>query len=146
MIWALLAVIGVPLWLCAAAILSLLLRNRALRSRPGNVPVRVKRPGKKRWSPGHGVWVHDVFAFRGSPAAWSEELAWASGASVRPADDDERKKLHRVGDEPVVATLTLIDGETLDVAARHQDQAVLVGPFVIADALPDRDVHTTEVT
>src|SRR4051812_23541961 len=51
MIWALLAVIGVPLWLCAAPILSLLLRNRALRSRPGNVPVRVKRPGKKHWSP-----------------------------------------------------------------------------------------------
>jgi hypothetical protein len=74
MIWAILAAMGVPLWLCAVGILTLLLRNRALRNRAGNVPVRVRPAGKKRWSPGHGVWIHDVFAFRGLPAAWREAL------------------------------------------------------------------------
>jgi hypothetical protein len=67
MIWVILAALGVPLWLCAVGILTLLLRNRALRKRPGNVPVRVHPPDKKRWSPGHGVWLHDVFALRGLP-------------------------------------------------------------------------------
>ncbi len=129
MIWALLAALGVPLWLCAAGILTLLLRNRALRTRPGNVPVRVRRPGKRRWWPGHGLWVHDVFAFRGLPAAWKEALVWAADASVRPADEQERKKLHRIGDEPVVATLTLVDGESLEVAARAEDVDDLLGPF-----------------
>ena len=38
MIWALLAFVGVPLWLCAAGIFMLLYRNRGLRHRPGNVP------------------------------------------------------------------------------------------------------------
>jgi hypothetical protein len=71
MIWAILVLLGVPLWLCAMGILALLLRNRGLRRRPGNVPVRVLR--RKRWSRGHGVWVSDVFAWRGSPAAWQED-------------------------------------------------------------------------
>ena len=105
MIWALLAAVGVPLWLCALAILILLFRNRALRKRPGNVPVRVRPQHKQRWSPGHGVWIHDVFAFRGLPAAWKEALVWSTAADVRVADDDERKKLHRIGDQPVIVTL-----------------------------------------
>lgn len=136
MIWAILAALGVPLWLCAIGILTLLLRNRGLRKRPGNVPVRVRRPGKQRWSPGHGVWVHDVFAFRGLPAAWKEALVWVSDATVRVATDEERKKLHRIGDDPVVATLTLVEGETIEFAARSEDSDDLLGPFVGAGAPP----------
>ena len=62
-IWAILAAVGVPLWLCAAGILTLVARNRTLRKRPDNIPVRILRPGQKRWRPGHGIWVHDVFLF-----------------------------------------------------------------------------------
>jgi hypothetical protein len=129
MIWVALAAIGVPLWLCAAAILTLILRNRSLRRRPGNVPVRVRGENKHRWSPGHGVWIHDVFAFRGLPAAWREALVWASDAAVRIADDHERKGLHRVGDSPVVVTLTLKEGGTLELAASSEHKGELLGPF-----------------
>jgi hypothetical protein len=129
MIWAILAVLGVPLWLCAVAILTLLVRNRALRRRPGNVPVRFRKPGRKRWTPGHGVWVHDVFAFRGLPAAWKEVLVWASDARARDADDEQRKRLHRLGDAPVLATLTLAEGGTVELAARSEDKDDLLGPF-----------------
>ncbi len=135
MIWAILAALGVPLWLCAMGILTLLLRNRALRKRPGNVPVRVRQPGKKRWSPGHGVWVHDVFAFRGLPAAWKEALVWAAGATVRMPTDEERKKLHRIGAEPVVATLTLVEGQTIEFAARSEHENDLLGPFSASPGL-----------
>ena len=65
MIWALLAFVGVPLWLCALGIFALVYRNRALRSRHGNIPERVLRPGKTHWIRGHAVWVSDVFAWRG---------------------------------------------------------------------------------
>src|SRR5438270_13333277 len=87
MIWALLAAVGVPLWLCAVAILILLFRNRALRKRPGNVPVRDRPHYRQRWSPGHGVWIHDVFAFRGLPAAWKEALVWSTEAWASPCND-----------------------------------------------------------
>ena len=67
MIWAILAILGIPLWFCAVAILILVIRNRSLRRRMGDVPVRVLRPGKQRWSRGHALWVSDVFAWRGIP-------------------------------------------------------------------------------
>jgi hypothetical protein len=134
MIWAILAALGVPLWICAAAISVLVYRNRVMRKRPGNVPVRVHAPGGKRWIAGHAVWVSDVFAFRGSPAAWKEALLQVTGASAREPTPDERKRLHRIGDEPVVALLTLADGSTVDVAVRAGDEARLLGPFTSSHA------------
>ena len=135
MIWVILAAIGVPLWLCALALTTMVFRNRSLRKRPGNVPVRIRMPGKTRWSPGHGVWIHDVFAFRGSPAAWKEALILAEDAIARPASADERKRLHRIGDEPVIATLKADSGESIDLAARGADRWTLLGPFARSERL-----------
>ena len=132
MIWAILALLGVPLWLCAIAILTLVLRNRKLRKRYGDIPVRVRRPGKKRWIRGHAVWVSDVFAWRGSPAAWNEDLFQVSGTTLRAPDPEERRKLHRLGDDPTIATMTLVEGETLEVAAASEQRSALTGPFPTA--------------
>ena len=129
MIWALLALLGVPLWLCALGILALVYRNRSLRKRYGDIPVRVQRPGKTRWTRGHAVWVSDVFAWRGSPAAWREDLVRVVGASARSATPEERKALHRLGDEPVVATLTTGQDDVLRVAASAGHRSALSGPF-----------------
>jgi len=131
-IWAILALIGVPLWLCAVAILALLVRNRSLRHRPGNISVRILPPGKTRWRGGHGLWVSDVFAWRGSPAAWREELLQVVDATTRSADAEERGHLHRLGDAPVVADLTTADGGTLRVAGAAENGAALMGPFAAA--------------
>ena len=87
MIWAILALLGVPLWVCAAAITIIIFRNRSLRKRRGDIPVRVKRPGKTRWTRGHAVWVSDVFAWRGSPAAWSEDIVQVTGVRLRSPDE-----------------------------------------------------------
>ena len=102
MVWAVLAFLGVPLWLCAAGILAVVFRNRALRKRHGDIAVRVLRPGHTRWTRGHAVWVSDVFPWRGSPAAWNEDLVPAIGVRERQADDSQRRKLHRLGDEPAL--------------------------------------------
>jgi hypothetical protein len=128
-IWALLAAVGVPLWLCALAILTLVFRNRSLRQRPGNIAVRLRAPRSGRWRPGHAMWIHDVLAFRGSPAAWDEALLWVTAAATREASADERRKLHRIGDRPVVATFTLVDGTDIEAAARAEDEDRLLGDF-----------------
>ena len=135
MIWVILAAVGVPLWLCTLAILTLVLRNRALRKRTGNMPVRVLRPGKKRWVRGHGVWIHDVFAFRGSPAAWKEELIWVSEVSLRAPSPEERDGWRQLGDDPVVAVLKPAEAvdDTIEVAVRGQHRDLIGGPFM---ALP----------
>jgi hypothetical protein len=130
MIWAILALLGVPLWLCAAGILVILLNNRKLRKRHGDMPVRVRRPGKKRWIRGHAIWVSDVFAWRGSPAAWNEDLRHVTGVTLRTPDPEEQKKLHRLGDDFAVATLATVEGDTLEVAVGPEARPALLGPFV----------------
>jgi hypothetical protein len=137
MIWAILALLGVPLWLCAIAILVLILRNRQLRNRPGSLPARVRAAGKGRWHPGHGLWVHDVFAFRGSPAAWKESLVQVARVSAQTASADEKKGLHRLGDVVVVATFELVPQGSLEVAARAEHAGLLLGPFAKVTAVSE---------
>jgi hypothetical protein len=127
-IWAILIAVGVPLWLCASAIGVLVYRNRALRKRGGNVPVRLRTGEGKRWVRGHGIWVHDVFGFRGSPAAWSERLVWVTSTSVRTAAAGElkgAKGIHGLGDAPVVVTFEVADAEPVEVAARAEHRNLL---------------------
>ena len=130
MVWAILLLVGVPLCLIALGIMGLVVRNNSLRRRPGNVPVRLRTGENSRWHAGHAVWVHDVFVFRGSPAGWKEALVWAAGVSSRPATAAERKKLHRIGDDPVVVTVAVHPRGTIQVAARREHAGVLVAPFV----------------
>jgi hypothetical protein len=133
-IWAILIFLGIPLWFCAIGILLLIRNNASLRKRPGNVPVRVKPPGKTRWIPGHAVWVHDVFAFRASPAAWKELLVWVTGAVAREPTAEEAKKLHRLGDDKVVAVLSNTGGGTIEIAARAEHLDALLGPYTDTEA------------
>jgi hypothetical protein len=133
MIWAILAFLGVPLWLCALGILVIVRNNGKLRKRHGDIPVRVKRPGKKRWTRAHAVWVSDVFAWRGSPAAWNEDLVQVIGVTLRTPDAEERKKLHRLGEGFPIATLAIVEGETLEVAAGPEKRSALLGPYLFQD-------------
>jgi hypothetical protein len=126
MVWAILALIGVPLWLY------------------GDIAVRVKRPGKSRWTRGHAIWVSDVFAWRGSPAAWNEDIVQVSGVVLREPTEEERHVLRRLGDGVQIATLSSVDGEPLEVATAPEERSTaLVGPFV-ADAISASESWTTE--
>jgi hypothetical protein len=129
LIWLTLAFLGVPLWLCALAIIVLVLRNKKLRDRHGNVVVRLKKPEEDRWRRAHALWISDVFAWRGSPAAWSEDLVHVADVTQRAPDPEERKKLHRLGDGFVIATMTSVDGGSFGVAVRSDARTAILGPF-----------------
>ena len=129
MIWAILALVGVPLWLCALGIFAVVTRNRSLRQRPGSVPVRLRKERDGRWRPGHAIWVHDVLAFRGSPAAWAESLVQVGAVSHVHAERDRLEGIHRLGDDVVVATFALVPDGSLQLAARAEHRDLLLGPF-----------------
>jgi hypothetical protein len=137
MIWAILALVGVPLWLCALGISVLVFRTRALKGRPGNMAVRVRRPGRSRWTRANAIWVSDVFVWRASPAAWAEDVRQVNAVSTRAATPDEHAKLRRLGDEIAVVTLTYADGATLDVAASPDAGTLILGPFAGRTAPPE---------
>ena len=132
MIWAILIFLGVPLWICAAGITITILKNRGLRNRPGDIPARVKRSGKKRWERGHALWVSDVFAWRASPASWNESLVQVTNVTLRTPSEEEQHTLRRLGAGVLIATLSDETGTELEVATGPEHKAALVGPFVTA--------------
>lgn len=111
------------------ALMVVIRRNRALQRRPGDVSVRARLRESGQWVRGHGVWVNDTFAFRRSPAGWQETLLSVTDASARPASEEERVTLHRLGDDPVVATFVLASGGSMAFAARAEDRGRLLGPY-----------------
>jgi hypothetical protein len=128
MIWAILVLLGVPLWLCAIGILVLILRNRGLRKRAADIPLRLRVDAKARWHRGHGMWVHDVLGFRGSPAAWNEALLWATSGTARELTSEEAHKFRRLH-QPVAATFTVAEGAAFDAVTTQQHLPLLLGPF-----------------
>ena len=128
MIWAILASLGVPLWLCAIGILVLVFRNRGLRKRAADIPMRLRLDAKGRWHRGHGLWVHDVLGFRGSPAAWKEALLWAAGGTSRELTAEEAHKFRRL-EQPVAVAFTAADGPAFEAVTTRQHLPLLLGPF-----------------
>ena len=128
MIWAILALLGVPLWFCAVGILVLVFRNRSLRKRAADIPMRLRIDAKGRWHRGHGLWVHDVLGFRGSPAAWTEALLWAASGTTRELTSKEAHKFRRL-DQPVAVTFTAADGPGFEAVTARQHLPLLLGAF-----------------
>ena len=127
MIWAILAILGVPLWVIAGGIAYMVLLNRHLRHRKGDMPVRARHASGKRWRRGHAMWVGDVFAYRSSPSSWNESLDRVRSATLRELTAEEAHALRRVED-PVVVVLTA-DDHTIEIAGAGSQKGALLGPF-----------------
>jgi hypothetical protein len=127
MIWAILAILGVPLWVIVGGIAYMILLNRHLRHRRGDMPVRARYAAGKRWRRGHAVWVGEVFAYRNSPSSWNESLDRVSSAISREPSAEEAHALRRVVD-PVVVVFTA-DARTFEVAVGGSQKDALLGPF-----------------
>ena len=75
------------------------------------------------------MWISDVFAWRGSPAAWREDVVQVHSVYLHAPDAEQLKKLRRLGEDLVVASLSLTGGSSIDVATRGEHRAALAGPF-----------------
>jgi hypothetical protein len=54
-----------------------------------------------------------------------------AGVTLRTADPEERKRLHRLGNDVAIASMALTGGDTLEVVAAGEDRAALQGPYAI---------------
>jgi hypothetical protein len=146
--WALILETCVLIGLCVGGTALVVVRNRRMRQRPGNVPVRLWRERGERWLPAHGVWANDVFAVRAAPAAWGEALFWIVDAEPHRVTEEERKKLHRIGERPVAFDFELACGGLVRIAARREHEEALLGPFspALAPDVPNRASEGSLVT
>lgn len=133
MIPILLAVLGVPLWLVAVAVLVMVRSRRRLRRTPGVFACRLRPAGPTEaaaWprSKRYAYWVHDVLLVHRGPALKRyEALPVASVAG--PVEATTAKRL---GDRPMWLRLHLDDGRLIDLVARNHDVSPATGPFVTA--------------
>lgn len=134
MIWAILALLGIPLWLVVGLLLGALLTRRRVTRAPGVFKAKLKLdsgsiPGlKETWRGAHAVWVHDVLLlFKGFARTRAQPLPVAKVEQLpQPMAAGEVKGL---GDRPQAMRLRLDNGAVVTLA---DDGAH--GPA----ALPDR--------
>jgi hypothetical protein len=143
MIWAVLALIGVPLWLIALAIIILIRVRSRVRSIPGSVRCKVRSasPGLPRIrarfarTSNSAYWVHDVlivhtgaFLTRCVPIGIVE-----LGSLPRPWEGRSRL---RPFESPVAIHLQSDSGAVIEVVCAESDAHSLLGAF--ARQVPQR--------
>ena len=134
MLIALLAVLGVDLWVVVVLLAVVLTRRRWVSRQPGAFKgaIRVTEgevPGlKTRWKRGYGRWVRDILVWTKTPFLFRNELVLAEGlaSEARAAKPGEVKRL---GKDPAVVRLVVDGGARIEVAASADGRARAPGPF-----------------
>jgi hypothetical protein len=83
------------------------------------------------------LWIHDVLLVQRGLLC-PRTIALPVCRADRPIRGTDRSEVGGLGVEPVVLSLTLDDGRSVDVAARNRDLDALAGPFlaVLIPGLP----------
>lgn len=143
MIWAFLALIGIPLWLVAGGLFWTLWHRRSVvhtadvfackaRASSGDVAglgKKFPRVSKYSW------WVQTVLVVH-TGASLNRSHLFPVAAAVGPLAAADTDGVRRLGDKPQLLTLRLDDGGVIEIAAAQGDSQLLLGPF--ADGSPSR--------
>jgi hypothetical protein len=134
-IWILLAALGIPVWMLVGALAATLLSRRAFKRQPGVFRVKLRSVSgdaaglKDRWPrrPSYARWVHDVLLVqRGLALIRTEALPTVDAqGSIASRSADE---IHGLGDNPLVLTLVVDGGASVELAAEAGARATMVGP------------------
>ncbi len=136
MIWILLAVLGVPVWFLIGVAAVGLWSRRAFKRAPGVFPAKVRvvtgtvaglKPSWPR-SPMYARWVHDVLLVHHGLALMRNQALPAAGVDGPVVPPDLNQILH-LGPSPLVLSLTLDSGATVELAGPPDDSDAVVGPY-----------------
>jgi Protein of unknown function (DUF2550) len=131
---ALLAVLGVDLWVIVVVLAVVLARKRWVSHQPGAFKgaIRIVEgdvPGLgARWKRGYGRWVREILVWTKTPFLFRNELV---AADARAGDDrvPEPGEVRRLGKHPTVIPLAADGGTRIEVAVSADGRERAAGPF-----------------
>ncbi len=138
MIWALLAILGVPLWLLALFLFLLLRGRSAVKKIPGSFACKTRsisgdvggfRDRFRRYTDS-AHWVHDVLIVHGGSPFLSRTMPLGITELVSQSEppDTVAKQLKHMED-PVSVRYRLDSGAVIEVACTKSDAGRALGPF-----------------
>ena len=88
MIWALLALLGVPIWLVVGALAAALLSRRRFRAQPGVFRLKERGPGQDKWPrrTAYGRVIHNVLVLNKGLALARTAFRGVQSVTDRPQD------------------------------------------------------------
>lgn len=122
MIWALLAILGVPIWLVLGVLLGVVLTRRAFQRQPDVFVVAVRAEHAEKWPrrPTYGRIVGNVFVLNRGAALLRTAIRAVAAVSELEIGDGPKKPADAAG-----RLVTFDDGSRCEVAAALSDIAGL---------------------
>jgi hypothetical protein len=131
---ALLALLGVDLWVILVLLVGTLSRRRWVARQPGAFKgaIRVTHgpaSGRKaKWQGGYGRWVRDILVWTRAPFLFRNELILVQGLAGSPRSVST-KEVKRLGKQPIVVPLSVDEGGQIEVAVSAEKEHLAPGPF-----------------
>ena len=118
MLWALLAILGVPIWLVVGGLVGVVLSRRNFRRKDGVFAFNVRPEGASKWPRQvvYGRQVRDVLVTNRGATLVRTEFHAVDDVAQLVLDDPPRKPADAVG-----RLLTVADGGRLEVAVSEAD-------------------------
>ena len=118
MIWALLALLGVPIWLIVGVLVSVWYSRRHFRAQDGVFVLSIRAHGDQRWprTPAYGRCFPGIIVVNRGVA-----LLRTSIHEIVQVDELEIEHPPRKPPDPVGRLVTLVDGSLIDVAVAEAD-------------------------
>jgi len=127
MIWALLALLGVPIWLIVGALITAAVSRRRFQRSEGVFPIRIRAASDTKFQrKAHGRWVHDVLIVNKGLAL---VLTNPYGIQSLGPNQDNAASIKGLGDNPLVFDIRTDDGTSLVMAIPAEHRDLGVGPL-----------------
>jgi hypothetical protein len=124
MIWALLALLGIPIWLIAIVLLAAFRNRKTVRSNPDVFEYKLRKDDSWQRGKGYARWVSDVLIFHAGIALIRSDAVQVTAVETLDNTDLPSKGL---GDSPTALTVTYVTGKTATIAVSAQDLSNALG-------------------
>jgi hypothetical protein len=125
LIWALLALLGIPIWFIAVVLIAAFRNRKAVRSNPEVFDFKLRKDDGWQRSKSYARWVSDVFIIHTGIALIRSDAAQAESIDVLGIIDPPPKGFE---ESPTEVHLKFASGEEFSAAVSTENLAAMLGP------------------